>query len=105
MPPKREIGVVPPKREIGVVPPKCEIGVNSPTLQPTPQEWVIKDTFLLLQSIELGAAYAPKHSEKPIPHFPMTSRLQNGKSLDFTQTYSTPVQLREAFKILFSQIQ
>ena len=34
----------------------CEIGVNSPTLQPTSQEWVIKDTFLLLQSIELGAA-------------------------------------------------
>ena len=75
VPPKREIGVVPPKREIGVVPPKCEIGVNSPALQPTPQEWVIKDTFLLLQSIELGAAYAPKHSEKPIPHCPMMSRL------------------------------
>ena len=71
------------------VPPKREIGVNSPALQPTPQEWVIKDTFFIASSIELGVAYAPKHSEKPVPHFPMTSRLQNGKSLDFPQTYST----------------
>ena len=44
--------------------------------------------LLLLQSIELGVEYAPKHLEKPVPHFPMTSRLQNGKSLDFPQTYS-----------------
>ena len=81
---------------------------NSPALQPTPQEWVIRATFLLLQSIELGVAYAPKHSENPVPHFPMTSRLQNGKSLDFPQymesisfkkyildgVYCSPVQTR-----------
>ena len=63
--------------------------MNSPALQPTPQEWVIKDTFLLLQSIEIGVTYAQKHLEKPVPDFPMTSRLQNGKSLDFPQTYSS----------------